>query len=228
MDPLAAGTITGNTTSATADWDVAFTGTATITVQGHNSCGFGPISNPLSVTINSAPLVDLGADRTVCGSEILDAENAGSSYLWSTGTVSQTLTVSGSGSYWVRVTSGNGCIDRDTVAIIVNPAPNITTQPISQTVCVETNIPLSIVVSGVGPYTYQWQKNGVDLVEGGNISGSQTVNLTIGNAQIADSGDYTCIVTGSCGDITSDTALINIIPIPITGSYYHISNTWAQ
>ncbi len=213
LDPPAAGTITGNTTSATVNWDVAFTGVATITVQGHNSCGFGAVSNPLSVTVNSAPLVDLGADRTVCGSEILDAENPGSSYLWSTGAVSQTISVSTTGSYWVRVTSGNGCIDRDTVAITVSPAPTITTQPISYTRCIGTDITLTIVVSGTGPYTYQWQKDGVDLVEGGNISGSQTASVTITSAQIADSGDYTCIISSICGDITSDTAVIDIKPI---------------
>ncbi len=226
LDPPAAGTITGNTTSATVNWDVVFSGVATITVQGHNSCGFGPVSNPLSVTVNSAPLVDLGPDRTVCGSEILDAENPGASYLWSTGAVSQTITVSSTDSYWVRVTSGNGCIDRDTVLITVEPAPSITTQPSSQTSCVGTDITLSIVVSGTGPYTYQWQKDGLDLSDGGNISGSQTADLLITNAQITDSGDYICIVTSLCGDITSDTAIIDIKPIPTTGPVYHISEGW--
>jgi hypothetical protein len=226
LNPPAAGLITGNTTSATVDWDTSFTGFATITVQGHNSCGYGTVSNPLAVTVNSAPLVVLGTDRTICGSEVLNAENAGSTYLWSTGAVSQTITVSATGTYWVRVTSGNGCIGRDTVAITVNPAPVFTTQPLDQIRCVGENINLFVVVSGSGPYTYQWQKDGLDMSDGGSISGTQTNSLTINNAQITDSGDYTCIVTSICGNMTSDTATLEIVFIPVTGPLFHINNLW--
>ena len=228
LSPGAAGTITGNTTSATVNWDETYTGIATITVQGHNSCGFGLVSNPLSVTVNSAPFVDLGPDRSVCGSEILDAGNPGSGYLWSTGAVSQTISVSVTGSYRVKVTSGNGCIDRDTVIITVNPAPSITTQPLSQTKCVATNISLNIVVSGAGPYDYQWKKEGTDIADGGDISGSETTNLIINNAQITDSGNYTCVITSLCGTLTSNIAVIDIVPVPVTGPIYHIHNVWGN
>ncbi|MFO7368723.1 MAG: immunoglobulin domain-containing protein [Bacteroidales bacterium] len=228
LSPPEAGIITGNSISAFVTWDNAFTGVATITVQGHNACGFGPVSNPLLVTINSAPLVDLGADREICGSEILDAGNPGSGYLWSTGAVSQTLTVSITGSYWVRVTSGNGCIDRDTVTITVSAASSITDQPDNQTLCVGDNMHLNIVVSGSGPYTYQWKKDGSDLFDGGDTSGSQTAALTINNAQSSNSGNYTCVVTSLCGAITSDIAVVNIYRIPVTGPLYHIHNDFGQ
>jgi hypothetical protein len=222
--PPGAGIISGNTTSALVTWDNMFTGLATITVQAQNACGFGPVSNPLLVTINSAPLVDLGDDREVCGSEILDAGNPGSGYLWSTGAVSQAITVSSSGNYWVRVTSGNGCIDRDTVTITVGTVPAITDHPDNQDICIGESINLLISVSGVGTYTYQWQKDGSDVTDDGDTSGSQTAALTINNAQLSHSGDYTCIVTSLCGDTTSNIAVVQVSRPPATGPAYHIPN----
>ena len=39
----------------------------------------------------------------------LDAGNPGNSFLWSTGAVTQTITVSSSGQYAVTITNLNGC-----------------------------------------------------------------------------------------------------------------------
>ncbi len=228
LNPPAAGTITGNTTSASVNWDDAFTGAATITVQGHNSCGFGAVSNPLSVTINSAPIVDLGPDRSVCGLDTLDAENPGSSYLWSTGAVSQTIEVSTTGSYWVRVTSGNGCIDRDTIIITVNAAPTFTTHPLSQNLCEGQTLNLTVVVAGPSPDSYSWEKDGNPLANGGTISGADTDHLTITNVVNSDSGDYTCVISSSCGDTTSNTAVIDVFVRPAPGPVYYIPNDFGN
>jgi hypothetical protein len=84
------------------------------------------------------------------------------------------------------------------------------------------------VVAGPGPYTYQWQQDGVDVTEGGRISGSQTADMTITGTQVADSGDYTCIVSSFCGDITSDLAVINIKPVPDTGPVNHTISSWGN
>lgn len=225
LSPGDAGTITGNTTSATVNWDDAFTGVATITVQGNNACGSGPVSNPLSVTINSAPLVNLGDDRSVCGSEVLDAENPGSSYLWSTGAVSQTITVSTTGTYWVRVTSGNGCVARDTVSITVHAIPTFTTHPLSQILCEGQTLNLSATVSG-SVSSYSWEKDGVVISNGGNVSGADTNHLVITNTVPADGGNYTCVITSFCGSSTSNPAVIEIYKEPTTGAIYHIPNNW--
>ncbi len=56
--------------------------------------------------------------------------------------------------------------------------------------------------------TYQWQLNGSDIT-GANAS-SYSVASVYSNA-----GNYTCIVTGECGSITSDVATI-IVNIPTT------------
>src|SRR5262249_13390127 len=86
------------------------------------------------------------------------------------------------------------------VTIAVPPA--ITTDLTNQTVCVGTEVTWSLVAGGSG-LSYQWQRDGTNLVEGvGNFIGTTSSTLT--NIAIA-SGDslpeaqgYLCVVTGTC------------------------------
>jgi PKD repeat protein len=79
-----------------------------------------------SVTIQTAPVVDLGVpSMDICESNpvVLDAGNPGSTYLWSTGATSQTITVSLEAIYSVVVTNAAGCSASDSVIVINKPAP---------------------------------------------------------------------------------------------------------
>jgi len=71
------------------------------------------------------PNVDLGNDTLICpGDEIvLDAQNTGASYLWSTGENSQNISVDTKGIYSVEVTDSKGCKGYDTVVIAYRPVP---------------------------------------------------------------------------------------------------------
>jgi len=53
--------------------------------------------------------------------------------------------------------------------------------------------------SGTGPFTYQWQLNGVNLANGGNISGATSSTLTISDATTADAGALTVNIMNSSG-----------------------------
>jgi uncharacterized protein (TIGR02145 family) len=55
--PTVAGTISGNTKSITVNWSAAFTGTATLAVDGVNSCGVGVSSPAFSILVNPNPIV---------------------------------------------------------------------------------------------------------------------------------------------------------------------------
>jgi hypothetical protein len=80
-------------------------------------------SNPalLEVTVWLAPAVDLGPDTAIYQGEslILDAENTGSSYLWSTGDTTQSIEVSVEGTYSVTVTNFCGSDWDDIVVSII-------------------------------------------------------------------------------------------------------------
>lgn len=62
--------------------------------------------------------VDLGNDTTICVDEILilDAGD-GSSFVWNTGALTQTIEIDTAGTYWVEVTNATGCTDFDDVEV---------------------------------------------------------------------------------------------------------------
>jgi PKD repeat protein len=65
----------------------------------------------------------LGNDTTLCGGNTLQLLNNTSTalnYLWSTGSVNDSIVVSNSGQYWVEVSNLNNCIFRDTINITIS------------------------------------------------------------------------------------------------------------
>ncbi len=86
------------------------------------------------IEVYDSPVVNLGTDSTLCwsGGEqlVLDAGNTGSTYLWSTGETTQTITLqeeagSGNKTYWAEVTNEHGCVSRDTVDINFAMLPGV-------------------------------------------------------------------------------------------------------
>ena len=73
---------------------------------------------------------------------------------------------------------------------------------------------LTVTATGTAPLSYQWQVNGTNLVDGGNISGSITDVLTISDVQITNSGDYMVIITNIAGSVTSSNAILTVTNIP--------------
>ena len=84
--------------------------------------------------------------------------------------------------------------------------PTITQQPSPQSVCPGSTATFSVTATGEGTLTYQWQKNQVNLTNGGHYSGVTTATLTISNADSNDAANYRCVVTGGCGTATSNEA----------------------
>lgn len=111
-------------------------------------------SDTIAVTINNQPVVDLGPDTSIClASVILDAGNPGSAYAWSTGPVTQTVTV-GSGTYSVLVTDPSGCNDRDTITVTTNVPPVVT---VSQDTAICPGGTATLTAAGA--QTYLWSNN---------------------------------------------------------------------
>lgn len=98
------------------------------------------------------------------------------------------------------------------------PAPEITTQPVSQAVCPGGTASFTITVSTQGTeLTYQWEKNGVALVDGGNVSGATTATLTINPVGASDAAVYRCLVTNPNGAAFSNSANLNTVILSATG-----------
>ncbi|MEZ4891110.1 MAG: T9SS type A sorting domain-containing protein [Crocinitomicaceae bacterium] len=126
--------ITQNATATPQDWQLSpsFTdlmpGTYYIWAAKDVTAVCGKQIKTIEI-VNTNPVVNLGADTTICQGEslVLDAGNPGATYVWSgTNEVSQTLTVTTAGTYTVYATAANGCFGVGNINIAVNDAPTAT------------------------------------------------------------------------------------------------------
>jgi hypothetical protein len=120
------------------------------------------------------------------------------------------------GSYTMLVTNSVGSAVSSAATLTVATPPVIQSQPATVQVLVGTNAGFSVAVSGSAPFAYQWQRNGTNLIDGGNILGSSTSSLTLANLQTNDSAAFQVVVTNIAGAITSAPAnlLVTTTPIP--------------
>lgn len=89
--------------------------------------------------------------------------------------------------------------------------PTITDQPDDVVVCVTGTAQFSVGAAGTN-LTYQWKKNGVELVDDGvNVTGATTANLTLNNVQEADrSAAITVRVCDDNGVVVSNPAVLGV------------------
>ncbi len=85
----------------------------------------------------------------------------------------------------------------------------VTVPPAATNIASQATVNLSAIAkSGSGTtLSYKWQKNGVNLTDSGNISGSATANFTLSNATTDDSGSYSLIASDAIGSITNVTTI---------------------
>ncbi len=106
--------------------------------------------------------------------------------------------------------SGQGVIFRFSVV----SGPEITAQPMDQTVYTGANVTLSAAVSGTAPLLYQWQQNGANISDGGNVFGTTNRVLTLTNVTAANAAFYSLLVSNSAGWVSSDVAYLDVISSP--------------
>ena len=61
---------------------------------------------------------------------------------------------------------------------------------------------LSVTVDGTPPFTYEWRKDGVALLETARLSGVGSSRLTLASATLADGGAYSVVVRNAAGSTT--------------------------
>ena len=103
------------------------------------------------------------------------------------------------------------------VTLDVVAPPVITSQPTSQSVFEGDNGEPSRWRSRIAwPATYRWQyDNGTyvtNVTDGGDISGSASSTLVIANAEPADAGAYSVVVSNAAGTVTSAQAFLGVLP----------------
>jgi hypothetical protein len=68
----------------------------------------------------------------------------------------------------------------------------------------------TVTAAAVPEPAYQWQRNGVALKDGENVSGATTATLKLSSAATASAGNYTVVVTNASGSATSSPAALAV------------------
>ena len=95
-------------------------------------------------------------------------------------------------------------------AVLVD-VPTISQQPASRVIPPGGSTTFSVVASAISPLAYQWQKNQVNLSDGGHYSGCASGTLRVAGADSADVAAYRCVVTNASGRATSSPATLAVV-----------------
>ena len=97
-----------------------------------------------------------------------------------------------------------------TASLTVNTTPAFTTQPVSQTAVIGTNITFTAAVTGTPTPTLQWFKGDTAL------SGRTSATLTLSNVQATDAGDYKVVASSVAtpSGVASDTVSLVVGSLP--------------
>lgn len=143
---------TARDTNKTPSHVYASPGTYTVSLLAidSSSCKVAD-STHLVVLVVVPPVVHLGNDTLSCGAVnmTLNAGNPGATYLWSTGSITQTIQATSPGTYWVKVKNGP-CSATDTLKIGVLTKPKLGNDT---TLCQGTPLTLN---SGLAGGIYLW------------------------------------------------------------------------
>ncbi|HRB38249.1 MAG TPA: PKD domain-containing protein, partial [Bacteroidia bacterium] len=193
----------GNTTPSIT---TNVSGNYTVTVTDANGC-VGSSNYNLLAFQNPIPVISGTAAICQNQNSVLDAGSF-ASWQWSTGAVSQTISVTQSGTYSVTVTNTDGCVASTSFNVVVNPLP----VPIISGTSAFCSGNSSVLTTGGGSFTsYQWNT-------------SATSNAITVTAQ----GNYVVTVTDANGCTASTNQAVTVwnLPTPvITGNNSICSGT---
>ena len=173
-------------------FQVTESGTYWVTVTSQEGC---ENSDTINVSFLETPVVDLGPDQGFCEGDtlMLEVDEGYASYLWQDSSTNNTYQVTEEGTYWVTVTSQDGCENSDTV-YIYNDIPVVDLGP-DQELCDLDTLTLRI---NEGYASYLWQDS--------------STNNTY---QVTESGTYWVRVTSQAGCENSDTVHIDFLESPV-------------
>jgi hypothetical protein len=156
----------------------------------------------ITVVNVTAPVVSLGADTAQCeGTVLLDAQNAGLSYMWTGGSTAQTLTVSTSGTYSVTVTDANSCSTTDAIVVTINSKPVVDLGN-DTSFCTGSGIVLDAMNAGAA---YVWSNAGSSTTQMLTVTSGGTYSVTVTDANSC-SGTDTIVITENVLPVVDITA----------------------
>jgi len=155
----------------------------------------------LNITLQKSPIISIPDNIGLCEntSTVIDAGSGFDSYLWSTSEVTQSITVSNEGSYWVTVTkdkSGIICSSTKDFLVALSNVATISNIEVSDWTDTDNVIVVNLSSSSLGDYEYSL--DGINYQDSNTFSGLK-------------SGDYTVYVRdkNGCGIVTQEAFILN-------------------
>jgi Immunoglobulin domain len=206
----------GGATSGVADASISPDGTFLVAAALDNHFSIVSVTNGIpdistlhTVVPTSFSGSARGLDMDAADNIYLSSTGIGAIQEWSPGQTTTTITSNDS-------TTTNGTFQLIFPAL----APTITTQPQDQSVVLGSTATFNVAAVGGVPLSYQWQFGGVNLTNGGQITGSQSVSLNVSTVFSGNGGNYQVIVTNANGSITSTVARLTVAPLPVGWSQF--------
>ena len=176
----------------------------------------------LTVDVINRPYVNLGADKEICDGQsvTLNAGGPYTSYTWSSGPATQTISVTTEGLYSVHVTNNNGtltCSNDDTVYVTVHPTPATDFTVDKADGCEPHFVRFTNTTTPDVPYTFDWtfgdgtRSNQEDPTHNYPLYGTYSVSLRA-------TSEY------GCTDLETKSNYINVYPQPIANFAFFPEN----
>ncbi|NQU80665.1 MAG: immunoglobulin domain-containing protein [Bacteroidetes bacterium] len=213
------GDISGATTNSISIANIESSDAGTYTCEVTDACGNTVISTEGILTVPSVVNITINpVSLTKCEGEqaqfTVSATGDGLFYQWQkdgtdiSGATTDTCTInsvstSDAGEYTCIVSDDCGSVTSDSATLAVKLSTEITQQPDDINANEGEDISLNIVATGTN-LTYQWRFEGVNI-EGADIATYQILSVVVDNA-----GNYDVVVTGECGEFTSDIAVLSV------------------
>ncbi len=182
-----------STGSATQTISPSTSGEYVVTVTDSHGCN---TADSVHVSFVAYPVVSLGNDTTVCAGQnvLLNAGNAGSTYVWSTGAITQSITVNSAGSYSVTATNSGICSGTGSRVITTIPLPVVN---LGNDTALCAGMPITLNAGNPG-LSFHWSNN----------ANTETINPTTTN-------NYSVTVTdpNNCKGI--DSIQVTFVPYPV-------------
>jgi hypothetical protein len=139
------------------------------------------------------------------------------------GTATTNLSITGvtsadAGGYDLVVTNIYGVTNSQVATLAVLVPPSIVFSSPNTTVLSGSNASFIVIASGTAPVSYQWQKDGANLLNGGRVSGATANRLVITGALTNHAGNYSVFISNSVGSITSPAATLTVLEPPTISS----------
>ena len=170
--------------SGSAVSSISISGGGTYWVMSDSSCTSFTDTFHVHGLVN--PTVTLGNDTVLCAGNSLHLSSiqpAGSTFLWSTGSISDSTTITTAGTFWLFV-SDSGCIATDTIHVAINALPIVNIGP-DIVVCNST--PTTLFSSGTytGP-AYLWSTGATGSIIAVSSSGNYWLRVIQNGCSASD------------------------------------------